>query len=305
MDWSDAINEFQVHLQLERSLSGNSVDAYLRDVKKLQSFMQAYHPDITPAEVTHEQLESLLVELGDIGINERSQARIISGIRAFFRFLLLEDLINHDPSELLDLPKLKRKLPYTLSLDQINAMINFIDHSKPEGMRNKAMIDTLYGCGLRVSELTGLLMSHIYEDLGFIKVTGKGDKERLVPIGEDTLKSMLLYRHHVRVNVPVKKEFVDHLFLNKNGRALSRVYVFTMLKDLAQKAGIKHPVSPHTFRHSFATHLLEGGADLRAVQEMLGHESITTTEIYTHLDKTYLRDTLIQFHPGFKGAADK
>lgn len=300
MQWNFAITEFNTYLQLEKSLSQNSIEAYLRDVSKLQQFMQEVFPGILPTQVTREQLESFLVRLYELGLNDRSQARVISGIRAFYKFLLLEDAMDYDPAQLLDLPKLKRKLPDTLSYEEIKKIVAAIDLSRPEGTRNKAIIDTLYGCGLRVSELTGLKLSHLYFELGFIKVTGKGNKERLIPIGDSTAKSIQQYRQYIRNQQLVNKGFEDHVFLNRAGSALSRVYIFTMLRSLAQLAGIHKTISPHTLRHSFATHLLEGGADLRAVQEMLGHESITTTEIYTHLDRSFLRDTLIQFHPGFK-----
>lgn len=245
-------------------------------------------------------MEGFLIHLHEINMNDRSQARIISGVRAFYKFLLMEDLIDNDPSQLLDLPKLRRKLPDTLSYDEISSIIAAIDHSTPEGQRNKAIFETLYSCGLRVSELTSLKISDMFMDDGFVKVKGKGNKERLVPIGDSAINYIKIYKETVRSQIGIQRGFEDHLFLNRNGKALSRVYIFMLIKQLAEKAGIKKSISPHTFRHSFATHLIEGGADLRAVQEMLGHESITTTEIYTHIDREFLRATLIQFHPRFK-----
>jgi len=299
VNWELAISEYLTWIRLEKGLSANSVEAYRRDVQKLQAFVKRHFPDTTPDTVSSEQLRSFVAELHELGLNDRSQARVVSGVRSFFRFLLTDDQITTDPAELLELPKLRRKLPDTLSYEEIENIIGALDLSKPEGMRDKAIIDTLYGCGLRVSECIGLQITHIHKELGFIRVIGKGNKERLVPVGDKTLKSIDLYRQFVRNQQSVARGFEDHVFLNRNGKALSRVYVFMMLRKAAQLAGIRKTISPHTMRHSFATHLLEGGADLRAIQEMLGHESITTTEIYTHLDKTFLRDTLIQFHPGF------
>jgi integrase/recombinase XerD len=301
MTWDEAISEFTMHLRLERNLSENTVSAYVRDLKKFIAFLETLPKSPPPTDINPAELEGFLADMHNAGQSDRTQARTVSSLRSLFRFLVMEEFISTDPTQWLDAPQLSRKLPDTLEVDEISSMINSFDLSKPEGMRDKAIVETLYGCGLRVSELTGLLISHIYPDLGFIRVTGKGDKERLVPVGPDTLKSMLNYKQLVRVHVPVKKGFDDHLFLNRNGKPLSRVYIFTMIREAAARAGVRKKVSPHTFRHSFATHLLEGGADLRAVQEMLGHESITTTEIYTHLDKTFLRDTLISYHPGFKG----
>ncbi len=300
MKWTEAVPEFKSYLMLERSMAANSIGAYIRDVKKLADFIAANYPATGPLAVQSEHLESFLVYLNEEGMNAKSQARIISGIRAFYKFLQLEDAMDTDPAQLLDLPKLRRKLPHTLSFEEINKIIAAIDLSKPEGMRNKAIIDTLYGCGLRVSELTGLLISNIYAEEEFLRVVGKGDKERLIPVGATTLRSIVLYLQTVRVHQTIARGFEDHVFLNRNGKALSRVYIFKMLRSAAQLAGIQKTLSPHTLRHSFATHLLEGGADLRAVQEMLGHESITTTEIYTHMDRSFLKDTLLQFHPRFQ-----
>jgi len=300
MNWPGAIRDFKSYLQLEKSLSAHSVEAYLHDIQKLVQFLELNGDTTSPEKIERKQLERFLVFLHEIGMNDRSQARIISGIRAFYKFLLMEDLIDNDPSQLLDLPKLSRKLPDTLSFDEVTKIIDTIDLSTPEGQRNKAIFETLYSCGLRVTELVELKISDIYFDVGFLKVKGKGNKERLVPIGEAALKFIQIYLHTIRNHVPVKKGFEDHVFLNRRGSKLTRVYIFMLLKELAEKAGIKKTVSPHTFRHSFATHLIEGGADLRAVQEMLGHESITTTEIYTHIDREFLRATLVQFHPRFK-----
>ncbi len=300
MKWTEAVPEFKSYLMLERSMAANSIGAYIRDVKKLADFIAANYPATGPLAVQSEHLESFLVYLNEEGMNAKSQARIISGIRAFYKFLQLEAAMDTDPAQLLDLPKLRRKLPHTLSFEEINKIIATIDLSKPEGMRNKAIIDTLYGCGLRVSELTGLLISNIYAEEEFLRVVGKGDKERLIPVGATTLRSIVLYLQTVRVHQTIARGFEDHVFLNRNGKALSRVYIFKMLRSAAQLAGIQKTLSPHTLRHSFATHLLEGGADLRAVQEMLGHESITTTEIYTHMDRSFLKDTLLQFHPRFQ-----
>ncbi len=285
---------------MERSLSPNSVEAYLRDINKLVQFLSTQNNTTAPELIERKHLEGFLLFLYEMGLNDKSQARIVSGIRAFFKFLLMEDHINNDPSQLLELPKLKRKLPDTLSYEDITAIINAIDLSTPEGQRNKAIYETLYSCGLRVTELVELKVSDIFSDGGYIKVRGKGDKERLVPIGDSALKYIDIYKTTVRNHINVQKGFEDHVFLNRRGKKLTRVYIFMLLRVLAEKAGIKKSISPHTFRHSFATHLIEGGADLRAVQVMLGHESITTTEIYTHLDREFLRATLIQFHPRFK-----
>lgn len=297
MDWQSALRSFKSYLKLERSLSANTIEAYLHDVEKLYQYFQTISVQNTPAEVSSEDLKLFLVWVNELGMLPPTQARVLSGLKAFFRFLMLDKLIVIDPSALLESPKMSRKLPDTLSIIEINQLIDSIDLSKPEGMRNKAMLEILYGSGLRVSELTGLKLSNLYLDIDFIKITGKGNKERLVPIGSEAIKYLRLYIQEIRVHIPVKAGNEDFVFLNRRGTPLSRVMVFLIIKDLAQTAGIKKSISPHTFRHSFATHLIEGGADLRAVQEMLGHESITTTEIYTHLDRDYLRDTIIHFHP--------
>lgn len=297
MDWKSALGSFKSYLKLERSLSANTIDAYLRDVEKLYQYFQTNSVQNVPSDVSSEDLKQFLVWVNQLGMLPPTQARVLSGLKAFFKYLILEKLIKNDPSALLESPKLSRKLPDTLNIIDINKLIDCIDLSRPEGMRNKTILEILYGCGLRVSELTGLKLSNLYLDIDFIKITGKGNKERLVPIGSEAVKYLRIYINEIRVHIPVKTGSEDFVFLNRRGGPLSRVMVFLIIKDLAQSAGIKKSISPHTFRHSFATHLIEGGADLRAVQEMLGHESITTTEIYTHLDRDYLRDTIIQFHP--------
>lgn len=297
MSWTSYLKGFKSYLQLERSLSANSVDAYLRDVEKLVQYLEANNKKKTLIEITQEDLGQFIVWINELGMTERTQARVLSGLKAFYKYLFLEDLIEVDPTQLLEGPKLSRKLPDFLSIEEINDLTAAIDMSKPEGVRNKAIIETLYSCGLRVSELVNLKISNLYLDVNFIKVIGKGDKERLVPIGSQAIKYINIYKDEVRVHIDVKPEFEDILFLNRRGGKLSRVMIFTVIKQLATKIGLKKNISPHTFRHSFATHLVEGGADLRAVQEMLGHESITTTEVYTHLDRAYLRDTVMRFHP--------
>ena len=298
--WDSYIRSFKAYLQLERSLSGNSVDAYLRDVQKLQEYFELKEIERQPLKVSQADLREFLQWINELGLTEFSQARILSGIRSFYKFLLMEDMIDSDPTELIEGPKLKRKLPDVLTVDEITKIFEGIDLSKPQGVRDRAMLETLYGCGLRVSELTGLLISGLHLDLAYLKVTGKGNKERLVPIGEIAIKYIKMYKDEIRVHLPVKEDSRDILFLNRFGGRVSRQLVFMRIKELCKHAGIKKTVSPHTFRHSFATHLIEGGANLRAIQDMLGHESITTTEIYTHLDRDYLKSTLLEFHPRFK-----
>ena len=297
MNWDNYIKGFIMYLKIEKSLSLNSVSAYRRDIFKLNQFLEEKKYDITPDKINKEHLNEFLVSLGVQNINPRSQARIISGIKAFFKYLLLEDFIKVNPSELLEGPKLGRVLPDTLSIAEINSLINAVDLSKPEGQRNKAILETLYSSGLRVSELVNLKLSNVYFNDGFLKITGKGNKERLAPIGNIAMKQIKLYIESSRVHLNIKKGNEDILFLNRRGNKLSREMIFMIIKELCKTIGLKKVISPHTFRHSFATHLIEGGADLRAVQEMLGHESITTTEIYTHINKEYLRDTILQFHP--------
>lgn len=284
-------------MKLERSLSPNSVEAYSRDIEKLFQFAQSGPSVLKPEQITLADLRRFIGFVNDLGVLPSSQARILSGVKAFYKYLLTEDLIISDPSELLESPKIQRKLPDTLSYNDINKLIAAIDLSKPEGTRNKVIMEVLYGCGLRVSELTELKLSNLFLDIEFIKVTGKGSKERLVPIGGEAIKALKIWIEQVRPHIPIKKGEEDLVFLNRRGARLSRVYIFMMTKELAGMIGLQKTISPHTFRHSFATHLVEGGADLRAVQEMLGHESITTTEIYTHLDREYLKSTIIQHHP--------
>lgn len=298
--WEPYKKSYKAWLQLEKSLSDNSVEAYLRDLEKLTQYLQSENEMKPPAEVSLKNLQQFVQSIAKLGINASSQARIISGIKSFFKYCLIENIVTKDPSVLLEAPKLKRALPDVLSFEEIEAVISKIDMSTPDGSRNRAILETMYSCGLRVSETVNLQISCLYLDIGFIRVIGKGDKERLVPIGSEAVKHIKLYKHHIRSHVTPKKNAEDFLFLNKFGNKLSRVMIFYIIKDLAKKAGITKTISPHTFRHSFATHLVEGGADLRAVQEMLGHESITTTEIYTHLDRDYLRDTLNRFHPAFR-----
>ena len=298
--WNAYKKGYKAYLQLERSLSDNSVDAYLSDLEKLTQFLEETNSKQTPADIELKDLQKFIKWISQLGLTPSSQSRIISGIRSFYKYCSIENIVKKDPSTLLEAPKLKRSLPDILSFDEIENIINQLDLSTAEGTRNKAILETMYSCGLRVTELINLRLSCLYFDVGFIRVVGKGDKERLVPIGRDAIKFINIYRNNIRAQMLVKTGNDDILFLNRRGSKLSRVMIFLMLKDLVRKAGIKKNISPHTFRHSFATHLVEGGADLRAVQEMLGHESITTTEIYTHLDREYLRETLHQFHPAFK-----
>ncbi len=298
--WAAEKKGFKAWLQLEKSLSDHSVEAYGRDIEKLTQFLEIQQSIASIENIRLPDLQAFLKWIGGLGMTASSQSRIVSGIRSFFKYCLQENLVIQDPTLLLETPKLRRSLPDFLSVDEINRIVQAIDLSKPEGERNRAILETMYSCGLRVSELVNLRISSLYPDLGFIKVIGKGDKERLVPIGNTALKFIGIYRNQVRVHAPVKKGSEDILFLNRRGAGLSRQMIFVLLKELVREAGIKKTVSPHTFRHSFATHLVECGADLRAVQEMLGHESITTTEIYTHLDRAYLRETLQKFHPAFQ-----
>jgi integrase/recombinase XerD len=297
MDWEKTIIQFKSFLKLEKSLSPNSISAYETDIRKLVTFFEMNKQTTSPIHVNFEDLKNFLEWINQFGLNERSQARIISGLKAFFKYLLLEDLIEKDPSGLLESPRLGRKLPEVLSIIEIDKIISAIDLSLSEGQRNKAIIETLYSCGLRVSELVNLKISNLYFNDGFVRVTGKGDKERLVPIGSKAMKEIRLYFEDRNMLPKIDKSSENIVFLNRRGKQLSRITIFDFIKKLAIKAEIKKNISPHTFRHSFATHLIEGGADLRAVQEMLGHESITTTEIYTHLDREYLRDAIIRFHP--------
>lgn len=300
MKWNNYRKGFEVYLSLERSLSKNSIDAYLRDLDKIIQFLSMNDKNIGPKDLKSQDVSDFTRWLYDLGISARSQARIISGLKAFYKYLLMEDVVDHNPMELIEGPKIGLKLPEVLAIEEIDSLIAAIDLSSNEGERNRAIIECLYSCGLRVSELINLQLSKILFDEGFVQVSGKGDKERLVPIGSTALKYINFYLIHRRNHQTIKKEAEDILFLNNRGGQLSRVMIFTLIKKLAQKAGINKKISPHTFRHSFATHLVDGGADLRAVQEMLGHESITTTEIYTHIDRHYLRDAITQFHPRSK-----
>lgn len=297
MNWDIYIKGFKVYLKLERSLAAQSIEAYERDVFKLTQFLGFKELNVQPEQVTLDTLREFLRWISELGMTPTSQARILSGIKAFYKYLVMEDLVKKNPAELLDAPKTSRKLPEVLDVHEIDAMVAAIDLSKPEGMRNKAILETMFSCGLRVSETVNLKMSDIFESDEFVKVVGKGNKERLVPIGSTALKAIRMYCDHVRVHIDVKSGNNDIVFLNKRGTKLTRVMVFYIIKKLACDAGIHKSISPHTFRHSFATTLVEAGADLRAVQQMLGHESITTTEIYTHIDREYLHDMITQFHP--------
>lgn len=300
MSWSAYIKGYKSFLQLEKSLSENSVEAYLHDVEKLYQFMLMSFPDMKQEDIQLEQLQAFLKWIHEAGLSATSQARIISGLKSYFKYLLLEDVISINPTDLLEAPKTMRKLPDTLSIEELEKLLNGFDLSTPEGTRNKAILETMYSCGLRVSELTDLRISNVYSDVEFVRVIGKGNKERLIPIGSSALKFIQIYLENIRVHIQPQKNCEDILFLNKRGGKLSRVMIFYIIKDVTMKAGIRKNIHPHTLRHSFATHLIEGGADLRAVQEMLGHESISTTEIYTHLDRDFLRDTLNRFHPRYQ-----
>jgi len=298
--WEQQIKYYSNYLKLERSLSTNSVDAYVHDVELLHQFMAMKHAQVTAMKVTSRHLQEFLQYVNELGMSAHSQARILSGIKGFYKYLLFEELVDKDPTALIEGPKLGRKLPDTLSYVEIEKLFQAIDQSKPEGGRNRAMLEVLYSSGLRVSELVELRLNSVYADIGFLRVIGKGNKERLVPIGRDALKYMKIYIDEIRGRSPHKppqKGFESYVFLNRNGKKLTREMVFMIIKGLALQIGLNKSISPHTFRHSFATHLIEGGADLRAVQEMLGHESITTTEIYTHLDRDYLRQVIQEFHP--------
>jgi integrase/recombinase XerD len=297
MNWAPYTKGFKVYLQLEKSLSKNTVEAYLSDVTKLTTYEEANIQRSSPAEIGLADLQLFIKQINEVGLSARTQARIISSLKAFFKYLYLENIIRDDPASLLESPRPGRKLPDTLSVEEVENLINTIDMSLPEGERNKAIIETLYGCGLRVSELINLKITDIYAKDNFIKVIGKGNKERLVPIGNTALKHIDLYLENSRRRLHPDRLDEDILFLNRRGKKLSRNMIFIIVKELGEKSGIRKSISPHTFRHSFATHLVEGGADLRAVQEMLGHKSIITTEIYTHLDREYLKSTIALYHP--------
>jgi integrase/recombinase XerD len=297
MLWQSHIKKFKSYLKLELSLSGNSIEAYVRDIQAFSNFLELIIDESGPTQITEKQIAKFLNYINEIGLAATTQARMLSGIKAFFNYLLIENEIKVNPSDLFDSPKIGRKLPDTLEYLEIEKLLESIDLSTPEGQRNRAMLEVLYSSGLRVSELVNLKYSELYFDEGFIQVHGKGDKSRLVPIGGDAQKFTLIYLQHIRSQITPKKEASDIVFLNRRGNKLSRVMIFLIIKELAKNIGLNKKISPHTFRHSFATHLIEGGADLRAVQEMLGHESITTTEIYTHLDRAYLSQVITDFHP--------
>lgn len=297
MPWQPYIKGFIAFLKLEKSLSENTILAYIKDLDKLLQFFKTTNVSKSPLEISSEELQSFIWWCSELGMNPRTQARVISGIKAFYKYLVMEDLLTTNPTELLEAPKIGRKLPEVLAKEEIDKIIATVDLSKPEGERNKAIIETLYSCGLRVSECINLKISNLFFDMGFMKITGKGNKERLVPVGSYAIKQIKNYVDNVRIHLDIQPGNEDFVFLNRRGKKLTRVMVFTIIKELAKAAGIKKNISPHTFRHSFASHLIDGGADLRAVQDMLGHESITTTEIYTHLDRDYLRESIISYHP--------
>lgn len=297
MNWEEGKKGFENYLKLEKSLSQNSVAAYVNDISKLIDYLDKNYSKVGPLKVKLEHLKGFITWLNEREISPRTQARTISGIKSFYKYLLIEGKITSDPTALIESPKIGRKLPDVLSMDEIDSLINAVDLSKAEGQRNKAMLETLYSCGLRVSELVGLKITNLFFEQGYIKVEGKSEKERLVPVSSKAIEEVNRYLHEYRKRLKVAKDSENILFLNRRGRKLSRVMIFTIIKNLAESIGLEKSISPHTFRHSFATHLINGGADLRAVQEMLGHESILTTEIYTHLDRDYLKSTIQQFHP--------
>ncbi|MEE3037585.1 MAG: site-specific tyrosine recombinase XerD [Bacteroidota bacterium] len=297
MSWKNYIKQFQTYLRLERSLSTHTIEAYVRDINKLLNYLDIEQISKDPKQITSNDVSSFIQWIAQKGVSTTSQARILSGVKAFYKYLALEEVIENDPTSLIESPKKGLKLPQTLSHDEIETIIKHIDLSHPQGQRNKAILETLYGCGLRVSELIELKLSHWYQKDGFIKVVGKGQKERLVPMGRMTQDILRIYVEQIRCHQRIDKAFKDHVFLNRRGQKLSRVMVFNIVKDSVEKSGINKAVSPHSFRHSFATELIKRGADLRAVQEMLGHESITTTQIYTHIDRDQLRESIMSYHP--------
>ncbi len=296
MKWQDALRDYQLYLKIERGLSQNSVENYSRDVYKLILFLEENDIKVSPISIADETIQQFIYEISK-DVNARSQSRIISGLRSFFEYLIFENYRKDNPTSLLETPKIGRKLPDTLAINEIDMLINQIDLSHPQGERNRAILETLYSCGLRVTELITLQISDLFFEEGFIRVIGKGDKQRFVPINSETQKYIVIYKDHIRNHITIQKGFEDTLFLNRRGKQLTRNMIFLIIKELAEKAGIKKKVSPHTFRHSFATHLLENGADLRSIQQMLGHESITTTEIYMHLDKSFLKEVVEKYHP--------
>ncbi|MBY5952213.1 MAG: site-specific tyrosine recombinase XerD [Cyclobacteriaceae bacterium] len=295
--WETYIKQFRHYLKIERSLSDNSIEAYCRDVQRLAEFVDLDFQGLSPLELSSKELQAFVRTIGELELSEFTQARMISGIKAFYRFLVYEDLVKKDPAQLLETPRLGRKLPDTLSFEEINQILEGVPLGEAQGHRNRAMLELLYSSGLRVSELINLKKGQIFEEIGFLRIVGKGNKERLVPFGKDALKYLKIYQEEVRNHQTIARGHEEYVFLNRRGKKLSRVMIFMIIKEAVERVGIQKNVSPHTFRHSFATHLIEGGADLRAVQEMLGHESITTTEIYTHLDRDYLRQVLTDFHP--------
>ncbi len=298
MNWQSEIKEFKIYLKFEKGLSVNSISAYLHDIKQLQKyFTEEKKIPIVPQTVQPKHLQDFIMYVADTGIAEATQARLLSSIRAFFKFLIQNDKISSNPAELLETPRLQRKIPEVLTVDEIDSLINAIDLSQPEGQRNRAIIETLYSCGLRVSELISMKISNLFFAQGFVKILGKGDKQRLVPISQRAITEITLYIENYRNHLEIQTGFEDYVFLNRRGKNLTRNMIFLIIKELAKKTEINKNISPHTFRHSFATHLVEGGADLRSVQQMLGHSSITTTEIYTHIDREYLRDTILSYHP--------
>ena len=294
MVWADYLTSYKNFLKLEKSLSANTIEAYMKDIQKFIDYSETD----SPLTVTQADIRSFIDEIDtEDGMSSRSQARILSGIKSFFKYLVIHDIIEHDPSEMIETPKLGRKLPQVLTPDEIDQLIEAVDLDSETGYRNRAILETLYGCGMRVSELISLKLTDLHFEENYLKIKGKGNKERLVPVGRSVKDSITLYIHNYRQTLKINRKDENILFLNRRGRKLTRVMVFTIIKDLAAKIGLKKTISPHTFRHSFATHLIEGGADLKAVQEMLGHESITTTELYTHLDREFLRDAILRFHP--------
>ncbi len=301
--WDATINGFRTYLLLERALSEPSVEAYVSDVRKLVQFLQLSGIPADPGSVDLGVLQAFIRHIAELGLSDTTQARIISGLRAFFSYCRTEQLTRTDPTELLEAPRLRRKLPDVLNFEEVVRLMDAIDHSTAEGTRNRAIVEVLYSSGLRVSELINLRRSNLFPDIGFLRVIGKGDKERMVPVGSEAIRKLRIYLDEIRAHIRVQHGCEDIVFLNRRGGMLSRVMIFYIIRDLARTAGILKEISPHTLRHSFATHLVEGGADLRAVQEMLGHESITTTEIYTHLDRTFLMETLRKYHPGFDRGA--
>jgi len=297
MMWSEYLDGYKSYLQLEKSLSINTVDAYLKDIKKFTDYLKDNGFSKKPGDVTQEKIREFIDYINELGMSASSQARALSGIKSFFKYLLIQDEIERDPSSMIETPKIGRKLPVVLTPDEVDALVLAIDLKSETGYRNRAILEVLYGCGIRVTELVNLKLTDVHFDEGFIKVQGKGNKERLIPLGQKAKDTINAYLENYRVTLKIDKKSENILFLNRRGKQMTRVMIFTIIKDLAVKIDLQKNISPHTFRHSFATHLMEGGADLRAIQDMLGHESITTTEVYTHLDKEFLKDTIMRFHP--------